>query len=874
MTWYKSVQLSWLELVGCTYNRLSFLLICLTCIWTVEPSSKIAKRIANNALELPSGSEREHFVKTACFQDPILGPKVEKYLRQNQATKHGSDTVVGDDPLLACQYPVDALIDNYRVIRKLGEGGFGEVYHAFQEKPVRRDVAVKVLKRGMDSRQILARFEAERQALAIMDHIGIAKIFDAGTTESGQPYFVMEYVKGIPITQFCDRHRLSIRERVQIFVEVCHAIQHAHQKGLIHRDIKPSNVLVSAGDERPKSVVIDFGVAKATQPEQRGEAVVTQAHQIIGTPAYMSPEQADNSELDIDTRSDVYSLGVVLYELLSGCLPHAHNRIDRVSALEAARIVREVDPPRPSLFYSRGEDKAEQRAARRGESASSAQKALAHELDWVAMKCLEKSRTKRYETVSGLAIDCQRYLDNEPVTARRHSALYGLRKFVARHRAFVFGFTMAVLLLFSALTITLLVYYFLYSRENLKVGLQSLLSDYNLVMRLEQEYDGLPEKPLTQRRQAIDQWLTLSEDSIARISTHEDTIRRALSHSEVLAGEPVLSKSDEQWQEYLSALEGLASSGLLERVGSWKARCPTADMMEEAWRRFEEDIERSHPHWRVNRRAGLHALGKNAETGLWEFVDLNTGLAPLQQQGRFVADGISGVQYVLVPGGTFAMGSPEGEDDRVDKPKSLELLHNTTLAPFLISPYELTESQAARLGHGPGSELPRDLKPAAASWLEAKSICASMNAALPTEAQWEYACRAGVSGPFSGTQNLDDMGWYDGNSHRALQNVGEKQPNQFGLYDMHGNSLEWTLDIWDPQFYARPEASQPNPCHGSNANPGEPRAPALRVLRGGSFQGAAKYCRSANRYYQPENVVISAYGCRPCLNDVITVTAE
>jgi tetratricopeptide (TPR) repeat protein len=325
------------------------------------------------------------------------------------------------------------LAGRYKLVEEIGEGGMGSVWMAQQTAPVRRVVAVKVIKAGMDSRAVLARFEAERQALAMMDHPNIARVLDAGTTDSGRPYFVMELVKGVPITRFCDERRLSPRQRLELFVPVCQAIQHAHQKGVIHRDIKPSNVLIALYDDRPVPKVIDFGVAKATGPALTEHTLLTGFGGVVGTPEYMSPEQATLNNLDIDTRSDVYALGVLLYELLTGTTPVDRRRLNQAAVLEILRIVREVEPPTPSSRLSTLEGLPSIAANRSIEPARLA-RMLRGDLDWVVMKALEKDRSRRYETANALARDVQRHLADEAVEARRPSAGYRLRKFVRRNK--------------------------------------------------------------------------------------------------------------------------------------------------------------------------------------------------------------------------------------------------------------------------------------------------------------------------------------------------------------------------------------------------------------------------------------------------------
>jgi non-specific serine/threonine protein kinase/serine/threonine-protein kinase len=355
------------------------------------------------------------------------------------------------------QIPPGKLIGNYRVLQKVGEGGMGEVYEAEQERPVRRRVALKLIKAGMDTEHVVARFESERQALALMDHPGIAKVLDAGSTDRGRPYFVMEYVRGIPITRYCDTHRLATSERLELFIQVCEAVQHAHQKGIIHRDIKPSNVLVSIQGERPVPRIIDFGVAKATERRLTDRTFFTELGQLVGTPEYMSPEQAEMSGLDVDTRTDVYSLGVMLYELLAGALPFDSGAFRAGGIDEIRRRIREEEPVRPSTRVSTLDDPPTA-AARRRTDPSSLVHQLRGDLDWIVMKAMEKDRTRRYPSVSELAADIRRHTRHEPVVAGPPSTPYRVRKFVRRHRVAVIAgaaVTLALVLGIAGTTIGL-----------------------------------------------------------------------------------------------------------------------------------------------------------------------------------------------------------------------------------------------------------------------------------------------------------------------------------------------------------------------------------------------------------------------------------
>ena len=409
-----------------------------------------AKSIFLDAIEKHSPEQWGAYLDVVCGDDAQLRTRAEELLKAHADLGNLPSRVVVADPAPTIDQPITekpgTVIDRYKLLEQIGEGGFGVVFMAEQEEPVRRKVALKIIKPGMDTKEVIARFEAERQALAIMDHPNIAKVLDAGATESGRPFFVMELVRGIPITDFCDQYSLSTRERLELFRSVCQAVQHAHQKGIIHRDIKPSNVMVTLRDDTPVPKVIDFGVAKATNARLTDRTLFTRFGQMIGTPLYMSPEQAGISELDIDTRSDIYSLGVLLYELLTGTTPFDRQRIREAAYDELLKIIREEEPPKPSLRISTLGDTLPSVAAHRKLEPKKLSALVRGELDWIVMKALEKDRTRRYETASALAADMQRYLDNEAVEACPPSAAYRFRKWAKRHKTAVTLITATVLL--------------------------------------------------------------------------------------------------------------------------------------------------------------------------------------------------------------------------------------------------------------------------------------------------------------------------------------------------------------------------------------------------------------------------------------------
>lgn len=407
---------------------------------TLEPQR--VRSIFIEALAITDPAQLGLFLDRACGEDQAIRQQVESLLQaagevSDERNLDGDQTApgftLGEE---SDQIPRNVIAGRFRLIEPVGEGGMGTVWLAEQLEPVKRQVALKLIKAGMDSRQVLARFQAERQALALMDHPNIAKIFDGGVTDQGHPYFVMEYVNGVPLTEYCDQARLDLKARLRLFTSICQAVQHAHQKGVIHRDLKPSNILVSMADGVPIPKVIDFGLAKAMHQSLSDQSVYTAQGMVVGTPLYMSPEQAESSNLDIDTRTDVYSLGVILYELLTGSTPLERQQLKKVALNEIIRLIKEVEPPKPSVRLSSSHNLAGI-ASQRAVEPSQLKRAVSGDLDWIVMKALEKERGRRYETANGLSRDIERFLAGESVEASPPSNLYRLKKFVRRNLVMV-----------------------------------------------------------------------------------------------------------------------------------------------------------------------------------------------------------------------------------------------------------------------------------------------------------------------------------------------------------------------------------------------------------------------------------------------------
>lgn len=954
------------------------------------------------ASELPI-AEREAWLLRQCDDEPLRAEVLELLAHDEQpnpgltasdshrgrmiqdALRDAQDVDAGTGP---GDSTVPTLIGPYRLLEKVGEGGMGAVYAAEQLQPIQRPVALKLVKAGMDSAAVVARFETERQTLALMAHPNVAQVFDGGATDEGRPYFVMELVEGEPITDACDARDLSTRERVELFLGVCDGVQHAHQKGVIHRDLKPSNVLVTEYDGRPVPKIIDFGVARATTGSLAERTLHTTVGQMVGTLDYMSPEQADPTQLDVDTRSDVYSLGVLLYQLVSGLMPFEHSSATDVPLSEVQRAIREVDPLTPSTRLRRQTSRgaAAEVASRHGTDERTLIRQLSGDLDWITLKALEKDPDRRYQSAAALADDLRRHLAELPVLAGRPGALYRARKFVRRHRV---GVTAGALVIAGLVSGAVgIVSGRLEAEENARIAgrnaeraeqeranvlrlsasvdLEELqresdeelwpvtpdkLPAYDdwlrraraLVAALEPSADGndpglraqlaalrgralpwnreehprfaeLQEKRavIAEARAQLDEARTklgdeLSPGQAAVLAKAEKRIAvsvRERDALEALVDEPKAFANDDDtwWHQQLTPLvadlvtlsdpiSGLIDGTVIDPETGWSVtrrrelvsqlaeRSITGPVAAARWAEAIASItdEGECPAYAgltLAPQFGLLPIGRDPDTGLWEFAHLMSG-EPAERDpatGRIRPSGAMGMVLTLLPGGVDMIGAdaknelgnnydPANTGNRA--PRRMEgPPYEAQIAPFFLSKYEMTQAQWAR------SVSDWETPPDDPEWLMAPQSNVTLRQmlkttrrlglTLPTEEQWEYAARAGTDTPWStgqdetslkGSANLYDetallknpglvqalpgrpVPWEDG--YPFWSPVGHFEPNGFGLHDVHGNVAEFCLVV--RSLYTDPPLSTPL-THAVKA-------------RGGSYEAASYAARSACRIF-------------------------
>ncbi len=634
--------------------------------------TQTVKALFLEALELPP-EDRPALLDRRCSGDPSLRARVQELLEAYEGAGsflEATDSM--DDPAAGVVEGPGTRIGRYRLLQLIGEGGMGSVFLAEQTEPVTRRVALKIIKLGMDTRRVIARFEAERQALALMDHPNIAKVLDAGSTDTGRPYFVMELVNGEPITECCDKNNLTIRERLDLFTHVCHAVQHAHTKGIIHRDLKPGNVLVNVQDGRLHPKIIDFGIAKAIDRRLTDKTLFTELRQLIGTPEYMSPEQAEGS-LDIDTRTDLYSLGVLLYELLTGVTPFDPRRLRSAAYAEIPRIIRDDEPTRPSTRLFESGEQLPGVAARRRVDPARLGAMLRGDLDCVVMKCLEKDRARRYQTAAGLAADVFRHVAGEPVSAVPPSAAYKLRKFARRHRAGVLaGFVIAVTLILGVVGTTIGMVWAL--RERDRAEAQATRAE-------------LAEEEQGRERQRAENALMGEAEERRRSEEQRELAERRATETEQVAG--FLSRmlvgveAEAMGRTIVLTLRDQARAGLERQwVGeSPDRRARTPQEVELALLEFDEAVASGHPVDLARRMMDQHVLGPASDVLEEQFAD-----QPLVQARIQVSIGEAyralGLYDRAEPQLWAALDARERElgHDHADVAAALELLSRVLLA--------------------------------------------------------------------------------------------------------------------------------------------------------------------------------------------------
>jgi serine/threonine protein kinase len=824
-----------------------------------------------------------------CSENPTLADELRARVRRLEALG-----LLGGD---AHEGP--ARVGPFTIVGKLGQGGMGEVFLGQQAYPVRRMVAVKVMRGGAHAGSLMKRFEAERQALATLNHPGIAQVLEAGTDEQGQPWFAMEYVDGPKITDYCDEHGLDLDARIELFLQVCNAVADAHANGILHRDLKPGNVLVTERGGRPLVKVIDFGLAKATEVSDLDASLLTETGQLLGTPAYMSPEQAGALPGRIDPRTDVYALGVMLYVLLVGRVPLSPRGRDVHPMLQMQRLLRDAVLVRPS---QRVGEMPEGAAAVRGESTTSWSKALAGDLDWIVSRALARHQVERYAAVSELAADLRRHLRKEVVLAGPPSTAYRVSRFLQRHRREAVAAGIVATVSLVVLVVGTVIY--LRDQEAQLANFDVLEREMRLGELLQESVEELwPSEPY--RIAEMEAWRAEAAEMVEQRERIAGILVDVESRGETTAGVWSFAQPRDHalHASVLRLLEGLdalaAEDGALEDMDdriAWAADLERLTLEEpaQAWANALADIAdpSSCPAYaglEIGPQLGLVPLARNDATGLWEFAVPRPGTElPTWGGDRWLVTERCCPIFVLLPGGSVQQGAQSVDPslpnyfyapNREEQDGRL-----VTLDPFFLSKYELSQAQYGRaMGANPSAtKLP--VHPVEQiDWLHARMVCRRLGLVLPTGAQWEYGARSLHPSPWwtgpsdvvpEGCGNLADAvflasegreaaakvideSYYDGYVNHAP--VDAFRPNAFGLHNVIGNVWEWCLDPARAYALVMPRAGD-----GLQVPlPDTPPPADLYELRGGSFRSAFNTARSTFRHSQPMASTNVVYGVRP-----------